>query len=222
MMSGGSGPTSLEPLAFYDPDTCSWRTCQATLFEDSAPFSGRLPRLGMTRRGRLYELPTSAHPIAESGCSSLLPTPLNADGGGPRGSSAGWGLRDVSRQLLPTPTVSDANEHGTGGADLRTTVGLLPTPRARDHKGRDPNPRGVDLNEAVALLSTPTAQAAKHSADDRGHGTFDDSNLWSVAARVSNGALTAPPSAVGSASPDVLFLAPPLTMDEADDDSTPG
>lgn len=40
---------------------------------------------------------------------------------------------------------------GTGG------LGLLPTPRARDHKGRDPNPRGVDLNEAVALLPTPNA-----------------------------------------------------------------
>lgn len=33
----------------------------------------------------------------------------------------------------------------------------LPTPKARDWKGRDPNPRGPDLIEAVRLLKTPTA-----------------------------------------------------------------
>lgn len=44
----------------------------------------------------------------------------------------------------------------------------LPTPRARDWKGRDPNPRGIDLNEAVALLPTPTVSEANgigHAAD---------------------------------------------------------
>ena len=30
---------------------------------------------------------------------TLLPTPLCSDGGGPRGSSAGWGLRDESRRI---------------------------------------------------------------------------------------------------------------------------
>ena len=37
---------------------------------------------------------------------------------------------------------------------------LLPTPRARDFKGRDPNPKGVVLCEAVALLPTPLAADA--------------------------------------------------------------
>src|SRR5690606_7223762 len=46
---------------------------------------------------------------------------------------------------------------------------LLPTPRARDHKGRDPNLRGVDLNEAVALLPTPRAtDGAKGGPNQRG------------------------------------------------------
>lgn len=43
---------------------------------------------------------------------------------------AGAGGPDLA--LLPTPTSSDTNgagAHGTGGADLRTTVALLPTPR---------------------------------------------------------------------------------------------
>lgn len=49
---------------------------------------------------------------------------------------------DPSRQrevaLLPTPTTSEANgpgAHGTGGADLRTTISLLPTPVASDANG---------------------------------------------------------------------------------------
>ena len=39
------------------------------------------------------------------------------------------------------------------------------------------------LETAVALLPTLTAQAAKHAADDRGRGTSDDHNLWSVVTR---------------------------------------
>ncbi len=72
--------------------------------------------------------------------TALLPTPLHSDGGGPRGSSAGWGLRNTSRELvmLPTPTASEATGPGYtdrengGGRNLRTEVTLLPTPQATD------------------------------------------------------------------------------------------
>jgi hypothetical protein len=66
--------------------------------------------------------------------------------------------------LLPTPTVSDTNGpgmHGDGGADLRTAVSLLPTPRATDGTKGGPNQRGSSgdlmLPSAVMLLPTPTA-----------------------------------------------------------------
>lgn len=50
-----------------------------------------------------------------------------------------------------------------------SSPGLLPTPRVRDGKGRDPNPRGVDLNEAVALLPTPRAtDGTKGGPNQRG------------------------------------------------------
>jgi DNA (cytosine-5)-methyltransferase 1 len=74
-----------------------------------------------------------------SGACFVRPTlvPLTA---GPDGSA------------LPTPKA-------TRGGSATETAAMLPTPRARDWKGRDPNPRGVDLNEAVArnLLPTPAA-----------------------------------------------------------------
>lgn len=50
----------------------------------------------------------------------------------------------------------------------------------------------------VELLPTPTAQSAKHDADDRGPGTLDDFNLWSVAARIGRGELLPTPQAFDS------------------------
>lgn len=137
---------------------------QDGFFELLEPFSETWPASGSMRNGRSWQRPPSVLPTSASASSStpgrLLSTPVASDGGTDRGSSAGWGLRDETRKLLPTPRTSDTNgtgEHGTVGPDLRTAVSLLPTPRARDFKGCDPNPRGVDLNEAVRLLPTPTA-----------------------------------------------------------------
>jgi hypothetical protein len=70
----------------------------------------------------------------------------------------------------------------------------LPTPTARDYKEqtlgwtwqRDGVTQEDTLPRALtAILPTPTAQAAKHlTMDDRGTGSKDDHNLWSVAGRL--------------------------------------
>ena len=61
---------------------------------------------------------------------------------------------------------------------------LLPTPQARDGKGIPGDGfNASSLPREVALLPTPTAQAGKQAAADRGPGTRDDHNLWSVVAR---------------------------------------
>lgn len=73
--------------------------------------------------------------------TTLLPTPVAAFG-----RSTGAPSRDTA-----------ADRYAAGKRCLDDAVALLPTPRARDGKGRDPNPKGVDLNEAVALLPTPRA-----------------------------------------------------------------
>lgn len=111
--------------------------------------------------------------------------------------------------LLPTPLTTesgDAGWYGTGGPNLRTVIAeleLLPTPAVNDMGARyepdswdewtartaakhhNGNGHGKSLSiEARRLLPTPTAQAAKHTDDDRGPGSLDDGNLWSVAARL--------------------------------------
>lgn len=104
-----------------------------------------------TKRTPSQEAGTHGKNLAAEVCE-LLPTPLAADGGGPRGSSAGWGLRNVSReiaaQLLPTPRASDGTK---GGPNQRGSSGDLTLPSA-----------------AVQLLPTPTTQAhARNSTANR-------------------------------------------------------
>src|SRR6185369_13635676 len=56
---GGSGRSSTEPFAHYDPASSSWRTSQTSLLSEtgqpSETFSGTWPRAGMTRSGTAYQ-----------------------------------------------------------------------------------------------------------------------------------------------------------------------
>ena len=116
------------------------------------------------RRERLFIL---AHP-ADPDREPVRPAALGLAGRCGPAVAGDAGPRAVS--LLPTPAARLGDRWGQPNADTATrrmvdegrrnledAVALLPTPRARDGKGRDPNPRGVDLNEAVALLPTPRA-----------------------------------------------------------------
>jgi site-specific DNA-cytosine methylase len=75
-------------------------------------------------------------------------------------------IQALEGTLLPTPRASDVfgpGRHGDGGADLRTTIAaLLPTPTARDRKGR--NQRDDASCLAGALLPTLTAKLGEVAA----------------------------------------------------------
>lgn len=125
----------------------------------------------------------------------LPPTPTTRDrkGANQRGDDT-----CLHGALLPTPTATPYgnNQSASPGAAVRPSLDslapmLLPTPRASDTgtPGRRAS-EGWRPPLSQVLLPTPTAQAAKHAADDRGPGTLDDCNLWSVAARL--GASTNP------------------------------
>lgn len=157
------GSSRLRLPATWNPARGVWETDTLNLYCGHAePSLGTWPPSGSMRNGIASERTKSAPPTAGAASSSgpgrLLSTPVASDGGTDRGSSAGWGLRDETRKLLPAPRTSDTNgigQHGTGGPDLRTAISLLPTPRARDGKGagyEDDLPSTVDR-----LLPTPTA-----------------------------------------------------------------
>lgn len=125
-------------------------------------------------------------------------------------------------KLLPTPTTRDYKDgqatrirDGVVQDDTLSRAifehlggwSLMPTPKALDgEKGnlktsqeRLDAGRQVDLtNVVIDLMPTVTAQAAKHSIDDRGEGTSDDANLWSVAGRLVEPKLFATPNTMDS------------------------
>lgn len=231
-MSDTSGPSLPTPLAFYDPDSSSWRTSQDTFPWVPSPSLVTLPASGMTLAGRLYELPMSGPATAApDSSSSLLPTPVVTDGAGARNATSGRkeGSRHHSgttlsdfAMLLPTPSAADGlGGHERRGGDrgdelllagLVKDVTLLPTPAAWDgdrgpdyaRMGREDS-GGDDLVTSMArLLPTPTRR------DHKGHNQRHDETCLT-------GALTAPPSPGTPPPSDEL----PPTLWTLEDDSRP-
>lgn len=154
---------------------------QDGFFELLEPFSETWPASGSMRSGRAYAHRRSALPTSGNESSSLpgLPTPRARDA---RGRGYEDGLPNVV-QLLPTPTVSEANGVGhaaDGGMNLRHTISLLPTPRASENENRqtkrspsqEAGTHGKCLAAEVAhLLPTPVA-----SDGERQSGTYSRGN----------------------------------------------
>jgi hypothetical protein len=241
-MSGTSGRTSQVPFAFYDPASSSWRMFGATLDGGSLPFSGTLPTSGSMRNGELYERPTSALLISANGCSSpqLLGTPRTSSGNGPGDLTSRRNQTRLETQvaLLKTPTAQLAINGGSQHPDKRRAGGhgptladevefLLPTPTASNPndgeslqswedrrqrnlaKGINGNGQGTPLGVAVRLLPTPRATDGTNGGPNQ-RGSSGD--LMPPSA-VQPGALTHPPSAVGSTSSDDL-LPGQLSLDD--------
>ena len=122
MMTDTCGPTWQMPFAYYDPDTSSVRTSQATFPWDSTPSSPTLPPWGSMRGGELYERPTPAPLTAARDCSLLL------------GTQAGQLEGQVTHLLLPTPVADHSRVLPQPGTDYQSlpnvAVSLLPTPTA--------------------------------------------------------------------------------------------
>lgn len=73
------GPTPLESLAKYDPESHGWKTSVLSFhYPTGAPYSGTWPRSGMTRDGVLYRLPMPVRRTDGNDCG-VWPTPQNHD-----------------------------------------------------------------------------------------------------------------------------------------------
>ncbi len=230
-MPDTSGPSSLTPLAFYDPGSSCWKTSAGTFPWEPPPCLETLPASGMTLAGVLYGLPMSGPATAEP-ASSSLPTPTVGD------SKSG---KEVA--MLPTPTVADdmgttyRNPRADANFDTSHAVtlaqvayrrfheecpsrpgSLMPTPTSRDGKGRNQRDDETCLPGAVGnLLPTPRASERENRSTARtpsqikgNHGLY----LAAEAVLASNGALTDPPLR-GTPVPSA-DQPPTLWMDEDD------
>lgn len=158
--NGGSGLSSPESFASYDPDGSCWRTSQLCLDGDLEMFSGTFPRAGMTRSGIAFRLQPLA-PLTGGTGSGLLPTPAARDWK----FSGVWptprASKNENRQTKPTPSQL-AGKHGM---NLSTAVNLWPTPKATDadRGGRGDLLQRVRGNESPSgHFKTPTAAPFSH------------------------------------------------------------
>lgn len=141
-MSDTFGPGSPRQLAFYDHDSSCWRMWPAISLWGSQRFSGTLPSSGMTRGGRLYELPMSARATdgPASSSSPALPTPTAGD-------AASSGSRNLPGSKAHAG-VSLTDVFRTGDSTTsRKEIQYLPTPNAQESDPTD-DPRGPVLVSA--------------------------------------------------------------------------
>ncbi len=201
--SGGSGPRSLESFATWDPESCSWKTCQGSLFEAGlTQYSGTWPRSGSMRNGESFQPPESGLPTNESGFS-FWRSPEGSDGEGGvmeiRSDTAGhYKLRDqASAWPTPnsTPGMNDLNVQKSGDGrkkpnKLGWAVGTWPTPKASDPKVAGNNlttGNGMGLEKAARLWPTPIRPDSHPESPEsrikrRAHGQRDnlegEARMW--------------------------------------------
>ena len=202
-MSGGFGPITRKPFAFFDLDSSSWRMFQTSLLstKSSVKFSATWPRAGTMRNGRVFVLPMLEHHTEGNESSSLL-TPSavsygsNIGGGMGRVGPIRPSLETMARKnLWPTPKAQNANSpgiHGRGGLDLQTAVKMWPTPTMTDSKGRtytydqgDKTKPRLSLSGLVKFYPTPTTPRPHDNESTAGKylPTQNQRDLSSVVAR---------------------------------------
>jgi hypothetical protein len=127
-----SGESSNESFASYDPDSCSWRTSQHSLFGGLTLYSQTWPRSGSMRNGIAFRRPTLVPLTAEIG-SGLWATPVAnrsigctisaAQREATRLGASRWTLMtQVARELWRTTApVADASSDGRGESAERTS-----------------------------------------------------------------------------------------------------
>ena len=123
---------SSESYAWYDPNTSSWKTWQLCLITEWELFLESFPKVGIMQNGKLLVLGKEVLATSVKG-SGLLPTPIASRG------------------------IEQKTKFNQGGMPL--LAALLPTPRARDWKGKtgDYKTRGYGptLPDMADQLPTP-------------------------------------------------------------------
>ena len=182
-----SGENSNESLASYDPDSCSWRTSQHSLFGGLTLFSQTWPRSGSMRNGIAFRRPTLV-PLTAAIGSGLWATPVAnrsigctisaAQREAERLGSRRWTLLTQVATMWRTPHANNWKNASTmeeriGGGhtlNLQDQVRAWPTPTASDAGGNAKSPavreRGHGTNLAGAVRDWPTPTASSRTMQD--------------------------------------------------------
>lgn len=126
-LAAGFTEKSCESLAWYDQDTCSWKTYQQSFLTGWGAYSETWPRWGMTAAGSAFAHPMSALRMgAIDGFVTQFATPNTMDSLPPKSKKALEREATLARPGRSKP------------ANLRDQVSNMqnwPTPSASDYKG---------------------------------------------------------------------------------------
>ena len=113
VIAPGSGGSSPESFARWDPGLCLWKTSQLCLLEGSETYSEPWPRSGTMQSGTAYLLPLLV-PLTAGTASLSSPIGPNSEG------------------LWPTPVADGdrSTNYAQGGMSLGYAVRMWPTPRS--------------------------------------------------------------------------------------------
>lgn len=205
----GSGRLSFGSFGIWSPESCSWKTCQASfLEEDSNTSSVILPKWGSMRSGAISRREPWA-PDTSASDSSSWPTPNTAPDAPNGGLNRGDGQirnRDTDQCLgsratsWPTPTAKDeASTSASGyelsgshhpGTTLTDAIRAWPSPRAEDSESCGNHPNATDsLTGAISLWATPAAHERAQMPRDVDHGIqlANQVDLWATPNAMADG-----------------------------------
>jgi len=144
LTTDGSGLSSSDWFARYDPEASSWRTSQVSFMEELNTYSATWPRAGSLRNGQVSERQTLVRPIAGSGFLSW-PTSNARDWKGASGLPGQFDLPGEAERWA-TPTGRDYKD-GDGTANVPTNALLgLQAPRT-------PMPGNKSMNNTSRRLN---------------------------------------------------------------------
>jgi hypothetical protein len=123
----GCSLKSSESFAQFSPDSYCLKTSQPLLTGGLTEFSGKLPKAGLMRNGKLYQRPAWER-LTKGNGFSLLPTPNASD--------INQGSIPVQPENLLTSSTGNLRKKTKSGSNfgmgLARHVALLPTPKAMD------------------------------------------------------------------------------------------
>ena len=91
-------------FARWNQDSCSWKTAQCSLVEDSQLYLGTWPRWGLMQDGACLEQNPLVRNIKETGCGS-------------------WGTPTASQDFKPVRPLAPSEANGTHGTILVGSIG---------------------------------------------------------------------------------------------------
>ena len=125
---------SCESYAWLDPNTLSWKTWQRSLIEGWTSYSGNFPKQGTMQNGQLYQQ-VLWEPATKDQDGGSLPTPTTMDHLPQRGFDSM--VKQTTQHRKGRTKLANLREAvNPETVQLFNKLQSLPTPVARDYKGR--------------------------------------------------------------------------------------